>query len=471
MDPKILIKFPTRQRPEKFFKTLNLYYNLLNDLQLTHFYIVMDEDDATMNNNLVRERLSNYRNLSYVYGYAKNKIEAVNWPIIDPLASSPLSDRLCHPLQDWDILLLASDDMIPQIKGYDSIIRTQMMKHFPDMDGVLFFNDGYRGKSLNTLCILGRKWFERFGYIYYPGYVTWYPDEEFTIVGDMLNRQVYFDLVIIKHEHPDNGVGVYDGLYRKNAIGGIDKPMFIARKGLNFFIRRVLIIQPGRVGDIIICLPIAKWLHSNNYIVEWLCPEEYHSLFRNIDYVMPTLGISGGKIEWGNNKFQLQYEKQYDKVIDLSFGFGGIPQQWWNNHQSLWDSFVSAKYHLAMIPLSERWKFVWQRNEVRESALYYLLTEKYGNDYVLVHEESHTGKYIDHPAKNKIVFQPVDDFNVFDWYEVIRNAKEIHCIDSCLSNFIEVVPEFRDKDKAIYLTARESEKQLRSIYRNGWIVI
>ena len=32
----------------------------------------------------------------------------------------------------------------------------------------------------------------------------------------MLNKQVYFDQVIIKHEHPDWGFGQRDEIYHKN---------------------------------------------------------------------------------------------------------------------------------------------------------------------------------------------------------------------------------------------------------------
>ena len=31
---------------------------------------------------------------------------------------------------DFDILLLASDDMIPQVQGFDTIIKNQMAKTF-----------------------------------------------------------------------------------------------------------------------------------------------------------------------------------------------------------------------------------------------------------------------------------------------------------------------------------------------------
>ena len=43
---KLLIKFPTRNRPKKFFEVLDLYYANLNNIDLTQFCISIDEDDG-----------------------------------------------------------------------------------------------------------------------------------------------------------------------------------------------------------------------------------------------------------------------------------------------------------------------------------------------------------------------------------------------------------------------------------------
>jgi hypothetical protein len=106
---KILIKFPTRSRREKFFKVLDMYYSFANNLDLIHFQISIDEDDPTMNNDEVISKFGTYKNLTCTVGKSENKIHAVNRDII---------------VGDWDIVLLASDDMIPKIKGYDDIATT-----------------------------------------------------------------------------------------------------------------------------------------------------------------------------------------------------------------------------------------------------------------------------------------------------------------------------------------------------------
>jgi hypothetical protein len=194
----ILIKFPSRSRPEKLLNTLSLYRKLASDLSQIKFLITLDSDDPTVTPELI-EKL---QPANVIVGISGSKIKAVN--------------RDMDQAGDFDILLLASDDMIPKICNYDLIIRSKMNELYPDTDGVLWFNDGYQKDKLNTLSIMGRKYYERFGYIYHPAYTTAYCDNEFMIVANRLGKQTYIDMVIIKHEHPTiTGVG-NDALYIEN---------------------------------------------------------------------------------------------------------------------------------------------------------------------------------------------------------------------------------------------------------------
>jgi hypothetical protein len=221
---KILIKFPTRGRIFKFFTVLDQYYSMSNDLDNIKFLITIDSDDIIMNNPEVIKMFEKYKNLTYIFGDSKTKVEAVN--------------RDMGVINDWDILLLASDDMIPKVKGYDDIIRNNMKKYFSDTDGVLWFNDGYQQRKLNTLCILGRKYYERFNYIYNPEYKSVWCDNEFMNVADILKKQIYFDNVIIKHEHPDWGFGGRDIVHTLNSQNELsDKYLYLERLKNNFYLK------------------------------------------------------------------------------------------------------------------------------------------------------------------------------------------------------------------------------------------
>ena len=220
---KLLIKFPTRGRKQKFFKVFNQYQNLCEDLDNTYFLVTLDNDDEDMKLSEVEEMLNTFKNVKVIYGDSTSKIHAVN--------------RDIEMINDWDILLLASDDMLPKVKGYDNIIRNKMKEFYPDTDGILWFNDGHQENRLNTLCILGKKYYDRFGYIYYPEYKSVWCDNEFMMVGDLLEKQTYFDEVIIEHEHPDWGYGGRDDIHQINSKNeNHDRLLFTKRKENNFYL-------------------------------------------------------------------------------------------------------------------------------------------------------------------------------------------------------------------------------------------
>ena len=220
---KLLIKFPTRNRKNKFFKVLRQYQNLCEDLDNTYFLITLDNDDESMNSSDVEDIFNTFKNIKVVYGTSNSKIHAVN--------------RDIELVNDWDIVLLASDDMTPKVKGYDNIIRNKMKELYSDTDGILWFNDGHMGNKLNTLCILGKKYYDRFGYIYHPEYKSVWSDNEFMLVGNLLGKQTYFEQVIIEHEHPDWGYGSRDEIHQNNSKNeNQDKLLFTKRKDNNFYL-------------------------------------------------------------------------------------------------------------------------------------------------------------------------------------------------------------------------------------------
>lgn len=218
---KILVKWPTRSRPNKFLKTLYQYQSL-RSTDNVQFLITIDSDDHRMLQRDVINTIKQWGNLTY--------------EIIDPCGKiGAINSGLADVSRQYDIILLASDDMIPIVKGWDKRIIDDMQRLYPDTDGVLWYNDGYVGDQLNTLCILGTKYYGRFGYIYNPEYKALWCDNEFMEVANMLGKQTYSNDVIIRHEHPIHGHGNTDNLNnRDNLLYYEDKRTYERRKSENF---------------------------------------------------------------------------------------------------------------------------------------------------------------------------------------------------------------------------------------------
>ena len=237
----ILLKCPTRSRPQKVMATLSAYIKLANQRDKIGIAVSCDEDDTSMTRNLVKEELQ--RTLNQVawsrifYSPNKTKIQACN-------------ANMSEVDYAWDIVVLVSDDMIPQVQGWDDVIRSHMMSRFPDTNGILWFNDGCQGEKLNTLCIYGRRLYEEFGHLYEPEYKSLFCDTELTdrCRGNLEDRCLYVPYCIIRHEHPGAGYTQNnDMLYQVNQrYWNEDMYTYIRRKNYAYDWSVLIPTIPGR---------------------------------------------------------------------------------------------------------------------------------------------------------------------------------------------------------------------------------
>ena len=221
---RILLKFPTRSRPQQAMRVIQQYSNMAINPKSIGVAMSCDSDDESMTRTLVRDEfdriLGQFGWHQIYYGNSKTKIEACNADM----------EKIEYP---WDIVVLVSDDMVPIVRGYDDVIRSHMMSSFPDTNGILWFNDGHQGENLNTLSVMGRTMYQSFGYIYHPSYKRFYCDTEFTDLckTSLRSKCVYSPTCIVRHEHPGNGYGGFDSLYQKNQLAWThDMDNYINRK-------------------------------------------------------------------------------------------------------------------------------------------------------------------------------------------------------------------------------------------------
>ena len=221
---RLLIKFPTRNRPEKFKAALDRYISFLSGRHRIRFVISLDEDDESMNNEDMRAWLDSraqITDLKYRYGQPRTKIEAINADLEG---------------DDGDILLVASDDMNPVRRKYDTIIFEAFARVFPDFDGAVRFWDGQRLQSdaLMTLAVIGFPLYRRLGYIYHPDYTSVYADTDQTVVCLRLKRLALSPVCIIKHEWTPEP---FDALHARNNshdMYKIDHAVFAERRDRGF---------------------------------------------------------------------------------------------------------------------------------------------------------------------------------------------------------------------------------------------
>lgn len=226
---KILIKFASRSREQKFFSCLDNILNYVVDKENFCVLVSLDIDDVSMYNQNTLNKLSTYlnkhpNNLIIKFATSKNKIDAINRDV------NEIKERF-----NFDILINFSDDMLWTKHGFDEVIREKFKLHFPDTNGNLHFNDGYTKKRLCTMSIIGRKYYDKYNYIYHPSYISLWCDNEYTIVAKNQQKMIYFEEIIFVHNHPSNVGGIVDEQLKKTeSFAEIDYNNFMNRQKNNF---------------------------------------------------------------------------------------------------------------------------------------------------------------------------------------------------------------------------------------------
>jgi hypothetical protein len=229
---KILFKLATRSRPEKARASIN---NIISNCNSNQYQILVsvDKDDETMQ-GFDHE----HESVFMVEGTSKNKIDAIN--------------RDIELIDDWDILINTSDDMLFLHRGFDIIIRQDFKRH---LDQVLHYSDGNQHSNIMTMSIMGRAYYERFGYVYHPDYKSLWCDCEATEVAWLMNKYEYMgDLkILFRHMHPAWGLAEYDEQYKKTESQELwdnDYQVFKERKARNYDIPDHLIINPPKYYNV-----------------------------------------------------------------------------------------------------------------------------------------------------------------------------------------------------------------------------
>lgn len=202
---KIIFCFPSRGRPQLFKKQLDNFYSKLSNKYNYEVLITIDTDDTTMNNGSILKYLSKKPYLKYQLGKSNSKIHAVNRTMdIAP--------------EDWNIIVLLSDDMTIIQQNFDEIIINDMKKHYPDYSGGLWYPDG-RQKNLCTFSILGRLQYNYYGNIYNSQFKSQWCDNYYHQTAMKLGKLIYIDKKIITHDwcKDHRGQPLRDELFKKNA--------------------------------------------------------------------------------------------------------------------------------------------------------------------------------------------------------------------------------------------------------------
>jgi len=99
------------------------------------------------------------------------------------------------------VLIMVADDFLPP-HNWDGLLLSIEPKDWIDKEHVIKVEDGYV-HNIFVLSILTRKRYERFGYVFYPKYLSLFCDTEFGDVASGQGVVIEANHLLFEHMHPD----------------------------------------------------------------------------------------------------------------------------------------------------------------------------------------------------------------------------------------------------------------------------
>ena len=195
-------------------------------------------------------------------------------------------------------------------------------------------------------------------------------------------------------------------------------------------------------------------------------------------------GISQAQPVVGSVKteqYQADFEKKQSIAVvsdyDDTIIYGDFGKNF-NSHNFKHDDikkFDQIFYEQANVPYEYRWKkFKINRDFELENKIYEDLVKN--ENYCFIHEDKQRNYVIDKEfiSKNLIHIninniKKEDLYFITDYYKIIKNCKEIHCIDSSFSCFIDNVDDFKNIPKYLHRYTRNVPNNPK--YINNWNII
>lgn len=220
------------------------------------------------------------------------------------------------------------------------------------------------------------------------------------------------------------------------------------------------------LGDQIICNSIIRNASANSQ--KLLLPVKKHNILNIKDMLKDLKNIQFLSVS--NDEEMLQYYNLSKNYIDNVIAVGIFGKEFLKDTPFFDESF----YKQANIEYHKRWKnFLYIPDTNKQKTLLNKITNK----YVFIHDDASRELNIkqSHLPDNIVVYRPNhhlgenSQYTIFDYVEVLKNAEEIHCMDSSFACLIDHIPELYNKKKYIHRYLRSTSQN--PYYKNNWDII
>lgn len=217
--------------------------------------------------------------------------------------------------------------------------------------------------------------------------------------------------------------------------------------------KKLGIIRPCKIGDLIISLPIGKYYHDKGYEVLWPIMSNYYDMFNEVagHYIkfIPILDSFGFAINLSRG---VLIENSVQEILNLAFNIGTFNDENsinFNKSNLHFDEFI---YNLAGVPFEYKWRLEIKRNIQAENKLlekkiktpkysvghFDVEYNKYGWQKGITTRQGYYNLCKKHMQYNLIEVLPDKEFSsLFYWIKILENAEELFLVDSGPLNLVE----------------------------------
>lgn len=206
---------PTRGRPAPAWECMNLWKDRMSSHNKLEYIISLDRDDADKYQPILKHQQD-------------FPLKVVTWDNPTMVAALNRGAKFAT----GDVLIYVSDDFeCPD--NWDLKIQSAVGSK---IDWVLFVRDGLQEET-QTISILSRKYYEHFGYMYYPEYISMWADPDFTQTAIRMGKVIDGKHLTFKHNHYSVGKAPNDETYQRQNSSKAwvhGETLFNKRKAENF---------------------------------------------------------------------------------------------------------------------------------------------------------------------------------------------------------------------------------------------
>lgn len=225
---RISIIHPSRSRPEMAFATAKKWLSCAEKPEEIEYIMSTDTDDP-----------SEY-SFEFPFSIAKGKSD--KWDkyfLVSPNKSAIEAINAAAKICTGDLIVVISDDF-DTCAIWDTVLKNALKGK---SDFLVKTDDGIQ-PTLITLPIMDRVYYERFGYVYHPGYKHMFCDTEMTALAEMTGKVISLP-ILFKHNHYIVGGMKKDAInIRNDASWNQGEKLFNERKAINFGLKDEEIVKP-----------------------------------------------------------------------------------------------------------------------------------------------------------------------------------------------------------------------------------